>query len=90
MKPTTWLTDCEGDQPVGVAYFAPAKMTHGAWNLYWIAVHPQFQKAGRGTRMLAHVLSMLADRGARILLVETSGGSAFEYVRSFSQERFQA
>jgi ribosomal protein S18 acetylase RimI-like enzyme len=32
---------------------------------------------------LSHVEQMLAKRGERVLLVETSGLEAFEYVRAF-------
>ena len=39
-----WFTDESEGKPVGVAYLAPEKMTHGTWILYWIAVHPDFQK----------------------------------------------
>jgi GNAT superfamily N-acetyltransferase len=68
---------------VGVAYVAPERMTEGTWNLYLIAVHPDRQRQGRGMALLAYVEQMLADRGERILLVETSGMDDFEYVRAF-------
>ncbi len=78
-----WLADCVETQLVSVAFLAPEKMTSGTWNLYWITVHPHFQKTGRGTAMLKHIESMLLDRGVRILLVETAGTGDFEYVRDF-------
>ncbi|TAG92253.1 MAG: GNAT family N-acetyltransferase [Oscillatoriales cyanobacterium] len=71
------------DGLVGVAYVAPERMTEGTWNLYLIAVHPDRQRQGRGAALLAHVEQMLAQRGERVLLVETSGLESFEYVRSF-------
>ncbi len=78
-----WFTDDGGNGPVGVAYLAPEKMTNGTWNLYWIAVHPDQQRSGRGTAILNHVINWLSDKGARLLLVETSGTEDFEYVRTF-------
>ncbi len=78
-----WLTDDSGDGPVGVAYLAPEKMTNGTWNLYWIAVHPDYQRQGRGKAILKHVITWLTERGERILLVETSGVDEFDYVRKF-------
>ena len=78
-----WFTDDDGQKPVGVAYMAPEKMTHGTWNLYWIAVHPTLQKQGRGKAILSYVQQWLIDRGERILLVETAGTDDFEYVRKF-------
>ncbi|MDP5338081.1 MAG: GNAT family N-acetyltransferase [Nodularia sp. (in: cyanobacteria)] len=77
-----WLTDDE-NIPVAVAYLAPERMTEGTWNLYLIAVHPDHQQQGRGTALLAYVEQMLAERGERLLLVETSGLDSFEYVRAF-------
>ena len=78
-----WFTDDDGTGPVGVAYLAPEKMTHGTWNLYWIAVHPDRQKQGRGKAILSHVEQWLTDQGERILLVETAGTDDFDYVRKF-------
>lgn len=77
-----WVTDDDG-APVGVAYTAPERMTDGTWNLYLIAVHPDRQRQGRGKALLEHVERLLAERGQRILLVETSGTDDFDYVRAF-------
>jgi ribosomal protein S18 acetylase RimI-like enzyme len=77
-----WLTD-DDNQPVGMAYIAPERMTEGTWNLYLIAVHPSRQKQGRGKALLSYVEQMLLERGERILLVETAGTDDFEYVRAF-------
>lgn len=77
-----WLTDDDGS-PVGVAYYAPERLTEGAWNLYLIAIHPDRQGQGRGAALLRYVEDALAARGERILLVETSGVPEFEYQRAF-------
>ena len=77
-----WFTD-DDSEPVGVAYVAPERMTEGTWNLYLIAIHPDRQRQGRGAALLRHVEQMLAERGERVLLVETSGLEDFEYVRAF-------
>ncbi|RCJ21086.1 acetyltransferase [Nostoc minutum NIES-26] len=77
-----WFTD-DDNGVVGVAYVAPERMTEGTWNLYLIAIHPDRQRQGRGGVLLSHVEQVLADRGERVLLVETSGLESFEYVRSF-------
>lgn len=77
-----WFTDHE-NEPVGVAYAAPERMTEGTWNLYLIAIAPNYQRQGRGAALLSYIEQMLAKRGERILLVETSGLEDFEYVRTF-------
>lgn len=78
-----WITDDHDDGLVGLAYCEPERMTSGTWNLQLIAVHPTHQKQGRGGKLLHFVEEALADRGARVLLVETMGTSDFEYVRAF-------
>jgi ribosomal protein S18 acetylase RimI-like enzyme len=80
-----WLTDYD-NEPVGIAYIAPERMTEGTWNLYLIAVHPDRQKQGRGKALLSYVEQMLMERGERILLVETAGTDDFEYVREFYRQ----
>ncbi|HAX86617.1 MAG TPA: GNAT family N-acetyltransferase [Cyanobacteria bacterium UBA11370] len=77
-----WLTDDDGE-PVGVAYCAPERMTNGTWNLLLIAVQPDRQGQGRGTALLRYVEQTLMARGARLLLVETSGLPSFERTRAF-------
>lgn len=77
-----WLTDDDGG-PVGVAYYAPERLTEGTWNLYLIAIHPNRQGQGRGAALLRHVEQALRARGERILMVETSGLPGFEYQRTF-------
>ncbi len=81
-NPDLWFTD-DDHGVVGVAYVVPERMTEGTWNLYLIAVHPDRQRQGRGSALLRHVEQVLAERGERVLLVETSGLKSFDYVRSF-------
>ena len=84
-----WLT-YEDEKPVarrslavGIAYCAPEKMTEGTWNLYLIAVHPDYQGQGIGTSIMRYIEQMLAARGERLLLVETSSLASFEGTREF-------
>ncbi len=77
-----WFT-YEEERAIAIAYCAPEKMTEGTWNLYLIAVHPDYQGRGIGTAMVQYVEQKLAARGERILLVETSGLDGFEDTRAF-------
>lgn len=79
-----WLTDeADNSKLVTIAYCAPERMTEGTWNLYLIAVHPEHQGAGLGSSMMNYLERILAGRGERVLLVETSGLQSFERTRKF-------
>lgn len=77
-----WLTD-DDHGPVGVAYCEPERMTDQTWNLQLIAIHPDRQGQGRGTALLRYVEKTLAERGGRMLLVETLGTTKFDRTRQF-------
>ena len=78
-----WIIDDDADGMMGVAYYAPERMTDGTWNLYLIAVNGDHQGKGRGSALIRHVEQALATRGERLLLVETSGLESFERTRVF-------
>jgi len=78
-----WITYERNGLPVAIAYYAPERMTSGTYNLYLIAIHPDFQGKGIGRDMLDFIENHLKDRGERILLVETSGLPEFEKTRDF-------
>lgn len=75
-----WLTDSTVS---GIAYCAPEMMTEGTWNLLLLAVHARRQRAGLGGALVDHLETVLRDRNARLLIVETSGMPDFEGARSF-------
>lgn len=80
-----WFTYDAG-KPVAIAYCAPEKMTEGTWNLYLIAVHPDYQRMGYGTAMLRYIELTLTKRGERLLLVETSGLDSYKNTRKFYRQ----
>ncbi|MEM6614879.1 MAG: GNAT family N-acetyltransferase [Cyanobacteria bacterium P01_C01_bin.72] len=77
-----WLT-YDDSNPKAIAFCAPEQMTEGTWNLYLIAVHPDFHRQGIGKAMIRHIEHVLLVRGVRILLVETSGLDSFKSTRTF-------
>ena len=77
-----WLTFV-GKTPDGLVYCAPERMTDGAWNMLLIAVDPVVQGRGRGSALTDRVEAVLTERGARILIVETSGLPEFQATRQF-------
>jgi len=77
-----WLVAAKGGTPGAIAYCAPERMTDGTWNLLLIAVREDWQGQGAGGLLTRRVEREAAARGARILLVETSGQPAFERTRA--------
>lgn len=76
-------TDATGIDVAGVAFYAPERMTDGTWNLLMLAVHPNNQSQGRGSALVQAVEQDLRERGARLLVIETSGVPAFIGQRRF-------
>ena len=77
-----WIVD-ESGGICGAAYYAPEMMANGTWNLYFIAVSRDVQGQGVGGRLLHYVEQDLKARGARLLIIETSGLPDFEATRQF-------
>lgn len=77
-----WLTAVD-DEPVGVAYCAPEPVTSGTWNLLLLWARDDRRGKGHGTALVDQVESEVRARGARLLIVETSGLPAFAPARAF-------
>lgn len=80
--PAIWLTADDG-QPVGVAYCAPEPVASGTWNLLMLWTRADRSRAGHGSALVAHLENELRRRGARLLIVETSGLADFAPARAF-------
>lgn len=77
----------DGDELLGYACFGPTPSTAGTYDLYWIAVHPAAQRSGAGAALMAEVERQLNERGARMVVVETSSRDDYAPTRSFYQKR---
>ena len=71
------------DRLVGFACFGPTPSTDRTYDLYWIAVHPESQRSGSGAALVAEVELRLAQRDARLLVIETSSRPDYEPTRRF-------
>jgi ribosomal protein S18 acetylase RimI-like enzyme len=71
----------------GYACYGATPGTLGTYDLYWIAVHPEHQGEGGGSRLLDEVERRLRDREARLLVVETSSRTDYESTRRFYERR---
>jgi ribosomal protein S18 acetylase RimI-like enzyme len=78
-----FLGGFENDELVAYACFGATPGTDRTFDLYWIAVHPAAQGHGGGSRLLAEVERRLRERGARLLVVETSSRAEYAATRGF-------
>jgi GNAT superfamily N-acetyltransferase len=79
-----WLIYEEGgDGLVGVAYYAVNVMSDETRNLYLTALHPKYQRAGIGSKLVKNVEEALIQHAGRILLIETSFLLKFEATKLF-------
>ena len=68
----------------GFAYYAPAPMTEGTWQLYWIAVRKDQQGRGIGSELLRYVEKDIREnRHGRLLFIETGSLPHYELTRQF-------
>lgn len=69
---------------VGFAYYGPAPMTLGTWQLWWIAVQKSQQGRGVGSRLVRHVEDDIrANHHGRVLFIETGSLPHYELTRRF-------
>ena len=73
----------EEDHPVGYICYGPTPMTQGTFDLYWIAVNPDFQKKKVGSKLIDFLEGVVREEGGRIILAETSTIPQYEKTQSF-------
>ena len=73
----------DGERLLGYACAGPTPATEGTFDLYWLAVDAAAQGKGIGTALVREVERELHDRGARMLLVETSSRPDYSDTRAF-------
>jgi len=76
-------TNEQDGELLGFVYFAPAPMTLGTWELWWIVVKPNAQARGLGSEMLRYAEEEVRRRQGRVLFVETSSQSLYDPTRRF-------
>jgi ribosomal protein S18 acetylase RimI-like enzyme len=70
-------------QLVGYVCYGATPGTDRTYDLYWIAMHPEFQGEGGGSQLLGEVERRLRQREARLLVVETSSRDDYAPTRHF-------
>jgi GNAT superfamily N-acetyltransferase len=72
-----------GDSLAGYACYGPIACTLASYDLYWIAVEPQYQRHGIGKLLVRAVEERVRDGGGLRIYVDTSGQAKYEPTRAF-------
>ena len=71
------------DLVIGYICYGPTPMTQGTFDLYWIAVDPDYQEQGAGSRLLSSLEEIVKEREGRMILADTSSIPHFEKTQKF-------
>jgi ribosomal protein S18 acetylase RimI-like enzyme len=78
--------DCmvdDQDLVIGYICHGPTPMARGTFDLYWIAVDPDFQEQGAGSKLLSFLEEGVKARGGRMILADTSTVPQYEKTQRF-------
>ena len=70
----------------GYVCIGPRPLTVGTYDLYWIAVNPNVQSRGIGSKLISHIENYLKDKAVRLILIETSGKLSYLKERKFYEK----
>lgn len=68
---------------IGYACFGPIPATQSSYDLYWIAVHSDYQRQGLGLVLMQASEAAIAARGGTRVYVDTSSRPSYAPTRSF-------
>jgi ribosomal protein S18 acetylase RimI-like enzyme len=71
------------DQAIGYLCYGLTPMTQGTFDLYWIAVDPDFQEEGVGSKLLGFLEDVVKAEGGRMILADASTIPHYEKTQSF-------
>jgi len=71
------------NQSIGYICYGPTPMTQGTFDLYWIAVDPDFQKQGVGSTLLGFLEKVVKGKRGRLILADTSTIPHYEKTQKF-------
>lgn len=78
------FVDADDDNAItGYVCIGPRPLTVGTYDLYWIAVNPNVQSKGIGSKLIQYIENYLKEKSVRLILIETSGKLSYEKERKF-------
>ena len=68
---------------IGYTCYGPIPATTGSYDLYWIAVHPDFHRHGIGRRLIDETETRIKEAGGTRIYVDTSQRVQYASTRAF-------
>jgi D-alanine-D-alanine ligase len=78
----SFVAELDG-RAAGWVCVGPTPCTVGTFDIYWIGVDPAVQGRGVGKALMRHAEDLIARRGGRMAVVETSGRAIYDSTRRF-------
>ncbi len=72
-----------GGRPAGWVCFGPTPCTVATFDIYWIVVAPACAGRGVGRALMEYAEKLIAERGGRLAVTETSGQALYSSTRAF-------
>jgi ribosomal protein S18 acetylase RimI-like enzyme len=72
---------------IGYAVYGPVPGTLCSYDIYWMAVYPDFQRRGLGRKLLAMCESLIREKGGCRIYMETSARAQYEPTRRLYEAR---
>lgn len=82
-----WTYTAMTDKVAGYICYGPTPLTYGTFDIYWIAVDPDFQGKRIGTELLLFAEKDIAKHDGRLITVNTSSQEKYGSTRSFYLKR---
>ena len=82
-----WLTALQSAAPIGLCFARPEMLTDRTWNILALGVGRTAQRGGVGAALVSRMEDELRAHGARLVIIDTSGGADYAAARAFYAAR---
>ena len=71
----------------GFVSFGKAALSENVYDIYWVVVHPDFQRMNVGTNLMDFAEKRITRNGGSMILIETSSTPEYERAKTFYRHR---
>lgn len=73
----------DGDQLLGYSCYGQIPCTETSYDIYWIAVSPDYQRKGLGKKILVETERLIQSAGGKRIYIDTSQSAKYDNTREF-------